>query len=115
MQRVTKHEAGWLFGKLSNNFPEFIITNHALERIRKRLGCNDAKIPSVVVKAWASKLTHDDVSLSTKMSSHNAINVYRVFLGCVFVFALDEDRRFGGVQKTLITIFRISERDQKGL
>lgn len=83
---------------------EFVITNHARERIIQRIKCNPNKIEKLVIKAWYS--TKEPVPASfvwyQRAKGYRNENVkYRKFLGFMWVF---EQNHRG--QKVLITMFR---------
>jgi hypothetical protein len=96
--------------------PEFLITNHGIDRMNERLGkkkeLTKKEARKIVLRAW-----HKGVDITRRMRSQRnyyktvsqietkADKVYRSFMGCTFVFGLRYPKHMGGLsQKVLITV-----------
>ena len=71
----------------------FILTTHALERLKKRLLCKEIKYQKIIGKAWKS-----EQSLPKIPREEN--NIYRFYLGYIWVFNKAERGRI-----KLITVY----------
>lgn len=70
---------------------KIIVTNHAKERILRRINCKKNKVSKIVMKAWYSK---DKLIAGYKKSDmvpryKKEGLVFKYFLGRVFVFSND--------------------------
>ncbi len=80
---------------------EFVVTNHARERIIERLKCHPSKIEKLVIKAWLS--TKEPIPLEFRIRQERKGykgSTYRKFLGYIWVFDATKH------QKVLVTIYR---------
>ncbi len=96
---------------MKKNPQEFVITDHAYQRLKERLKCLEEKIKKVVVKAWHSKIPVGKESILLKESAgwtkaECLASKYRIFQGHIFVFILSQskDKRF--TIKRLITVYK---------
>lgn len=82
-----------------------VISEHAKERMEKRLKCNTQKQRKIVRKAWKSKEIVSPEIYEKIIKSEDAKpgDDYRYYLGFIFIF---RDRNFQGVnKKMLITVY----------
>lgn len=86
--------------------PEFVITNHALERINLRFKCKPTKIKRTVFKAWNHGTQPHPEFINRKLyrTGEYKGSIYRVFQGHVFIFKTRYDNKLGVARKTLITV-----------
>lgn len=85
--------------------PEFIITEHALEKIKKRFNCNSDKMHKIMMKAWKTEETPSKEFIQ-KADLNYERGIYKMFNGYVFVFRVRYNNRLGFAQKYLITVFK---------
>jgi hypothetical protein len=78
--------------------PEFVISDHAEQRLKERFKCGDHKLKKVTVKAWYSNEFVD----KSKIKDNGRI--YRSFNGNVFVFKARFNKRIMAEQKILVTV-----------
>lgn len=70
----------------------FIITEHARERLRERIGCLPAKDDKIIGKAWRSQEPVDSCDITNekyytaKHAENNEVLHYRKLMGRIFVF-----------------------------
>lgn len=83
--------------------PEFIITEHARQRMIDRGVCKEKKIRKVVVKAWHS----EETTLKQWNKQYNRLphEVYKSFMGYLFIFLIKHNKRLGYTSKTLVTVY----------
>jgi len=90
--------------------PEFIITEHAHQRLLGRLKCSEEKIKKVTIKAWFSK-----EKLPTTWSNKREYfdreryknSEYRILMGYLFIFDTSFIPKINAHQKRLITVYNI--------
>ena len=85
--------------------PEFIITDHAVSKIKTRFNCNPDKMYKIMLKAWKSTEIIDRSFIAKKRSIHEK-GIYKMFNGFIFVFRTRYNKRLGCAQKYLITVFK---------
>lgn len=86
--------------------PEFIITQHAENKFKQRVCCNQNKKHKIIVKAWNSKekIRPGFIRRSRKLYGNK---IYKLFNGYIFVFDIRYNRKAGFAQKFLITVFKL--------
>lgn len=89
--------------------PEFVISKHAEERLRNRVGVSKKKMSELVVKAWHTK----DVQIpklnkreykAEHFYKYKRQKVCRELMGYIYVFAYSSGRAPFNSQKVLITV-----------
>lgn len=79
--------------------PEFIVSEHARQRMAERFGCDERKIRKIAVKAWQSQ---SEIPAKAILDSNRD---YRYYNGHIFVYARDNLPKYGLIQKILITVY----------
>lgn len=92
--------------------PEFIVTNHALDRLKYRSGTKEDKFKKIIIKAWYSSEYLDEKFLNKQeeiqffKGKRNRSRIkYKLFNGLIFVFQLHFNGQIGVNQKKLITVY----------
>jgi len=92
---------------------EFIITQHAEERLIERFGCKKYKIEKIVIKAWNSNekmkskyISKFNQKVFLKFYRNQRYIKMRLYQGYLFIFRLNWDTPDRSVQKYLITIYK---------
>lgn len=85
--------------------PEFIITEHAHEKIKKRFNCSPNKMYKIMLKAWKTTEAPSQEFID-KAGQNFESGIYKMFNGYVFVFRIRYNNRLGFAQKYLITVFK---------
>lgn len=85
--------------------PEFIITEHAYNKIKKRFNCRSDKMHKIMLKAWNSKEISDQNFIAKTKQKYEK-GIYKMFNGYVFVFRIRYNNQLGFSQKYLITVFK---------
>lgn len=65
-----------------------LVSDHAKERMRERIGCKEAKLFKIAQKAWRSteKLDMREVSNAQRYVAGKTDSFYRKFMGMIYVF-----------------------------
>ena len=96
--------------EFETRFPsEFVITNHAEDRIRERVSVKPKKMMRMVVKAWGSKETVprlNKLAYAVQFGEDPKFMFYRMFMGYVWIFRTMYRKNCQTPQKILITVYR---------
>jgi hypothetical protein len=89
---------------------EFILSNHAKERIAERVQVTSRKVMKMVAKAWRSKLAIPKINRleyakAYRDDSFSRARCYRFYMGHVWVFRIQNRVDGPGMQKVLITVY----------
>lgn len=98
--------------------PEFVITEHANERLQARVLIKPCKLRKIIVKAWHNKQPVNPRLLDKLTRKPEYRNKhYRWFNGYIFVFSIRYNKTIGFAQKILVTVFhpRMVERAQRNI
>ena len=97
----------WGVGFETNMPPEFVITNHAEERMKQRMSVSERKLKQTVIKAFYSKEVScpkmNRKEYRTKMF-HGKRRIARELMGYTFIFCYSSPRSPLPTQKILITV-----------
>jgi len=85
--------------------PEFLIREHAEQRICERIKCSPAKMKKITIKAWNSKLKLPHLFEYEKQKIGYANSIYRYHNGFIFVFSTKYNIKLGFSQKILVTVY----------
>jgi len=102
---IEKHYDFWGTKIITDLPPEFIITEHALERLKTRFNCSPEKRHKIMLKAWDSQ-EYPGNKFAKNAKYHHEKGIYKLFNGYIFVFRTRYNKRLGFCQKNLITIFK---------
>ena len=86
--------------------PEFVVTEHATQKLKTRFKCNSNKILKGTIKAWRSQERLRESFVRRKQRVHEQQGIYKSFNGYIFVFRLRYNKKLGCSQKYLITCFQ---------
>lgn len=91
--------------------PDFVVTEHAAQRLQIRSPIAPAKLKQVVAKAWDSKQGVEVIAKYRAYAKKRAesSDQYRVFQGLIFVFVCRYNKYLGYSQKTLVTVISPEE------
>lgn len=88
--------------------PEFLITDHALERMKQRFGCKDFKIRKITRKAWGSKVKVPvNIEEKKRRNPKYKNTIFKQFNGHIFVFSTQYNSKLGYSVKKLITVYSL--------
>lgn len=104
---IEKHYDVWGTKIEANLPPEFIVSQHAIEKMGKRFQCRPEKVHKIMLKAWRSKEQLNYATIQRLNYGHHN-GIYKTFNGFVFVFRLRYNNRLGFSQKYLVTVFKRS-------
>lgn len=87
--------------------PRIVITDHAVLRIKERLGCAESKIQKIVRKAFVSreKIEKGDIPNEREYLLKSGCALYKKFMGLLYVFEETSSGIF-----TLITVSPVTGR-----
>lgn len=85
--------------------PEFIISFHAEEEIKERFKCAPHKMKRIILKAWKSKELVPLKYRERSAAEGERYIQYRLFNGFIFIFKTILIRKYGFIQKKLITVY----------
>ena len=91
--------------------PEFNITNHAVGRLKQRVGGEEKTYPELVIDIWYEGANAEE-SFNTKLEGrHKHMGkyfqnfVYKQMGNKIWVFGLKYQKSIGCMQKSLITVY----------
>lgn len=94
------------------NWPaDFLVTEHARERMVERLGVHPDKIGLMVYKAWLSKEPLPKSFVINKKIKLYRKRTYKFYVGGIFVFKQRIFKNKDFTQKVLLTVIRPNEKD----
>lgn len=102
---IEKHYDFWGTKIETDLPPEFIILEHAFDRLDGRFPCGPDKYHKVMLKAWESQEPIDRKFLQYARAKHQ-YGIYKLFHGYVFVFRTRYNKKLGCAQKYLVTVFK---------
>lgn len=102
---IEKHYDTWGTEIITKLPAEFVITEHAYQRMKKRFSCKEEKMHKIVVKAWKHSENLDNRFIY-KAKQINGPGIYKTFNGFVFVFRIRRHHNLGVPQKYLVTVFK---------
>lgn len=107
IEKLTENAVAWGVECERKIPPEFIICEHALERLKERFYCEEKKLYKIVVKAWNNKekVPFGKIIKLKNSKSHKGNISYKTFNGFIFVFANYYNSILGFNQKTLVTVY----------
>ena len=102
---ILKYFKTWGVKFMSDLPPEYIISDHAEDRMAERFGCKKDKISKIVIKAWHSREKVKKEWLN-KRKYFNQVKgaTYRYFMGYIFVFKVYYQKDY--TQKKLLTVYK---------
>ena len=104
---INKHYDVWGTKIEADLPPEFIVTEHACNKLIERFKCDSKKFHKIMLKAWRSEEHIDKEFIYRAKLTHNR-GIYKMFNGHIFVFRVRYNNRLGFSQKYLVTVFRKS-------
>jgi len=92
--------------KIETKLPaEFVISEHAYDRMTKRLCFKKEKLHKIMLKAWNNQDEMNGKWLYQAQKNHGR-GIYKQFNGNVFVFRIRRNYKLRVQQKFLITAFK---------